>query len=168
MVSECRQPPERRLPRNILDVSGHAVDRARKHVKAPAQSAGAPLSPKAARDRRDWHLVFPCAWSRPVTIDCLHAPARAGRDAHQVDDRATAHTQARSGRRGVIPEDELPFPSSNIISVRLGIIEKPRRSIRHLVRAAAHRHCAQHQAGEPYVGCHVPRAGARSFRLACC
>jgi hypothetical protein len=72
---------------------------------APAQERRGSLSPTAARDGRDWHLVFPCHRSRPAIVIPSHADARADRAPDEVDDRVTGLSGARSGRRHVIPED---------------------------------------------------------------
>jgi hypothetical protein len=74
-------------------------------ARAPAQRRQGSLSPTAARDGRDWHLVFPCHRSRPAIVIPSHADARADRGPDKVDDRVTGLSGARSGSRGVIPGD---------------------------------------------------------------
>jgi hypothetical protein len=48
-------------------------------ARAPAQERRGSLSPTAARDGRDWHLVFPRHRSRAAIVIPSHADARADR-----------------------------------------------------------------------------------------
>jgi hypothetical protein len=114
--------PEGRFagPRKSWSACVGAGDQAR----APAQKRRGSLSPTAARDGRDWHLVFPCDRSRPATVIPRHASVRSGSRPDEVNNPVTGLSKPRSGKRRLIPQDL----SRRHCSVRISPV---RRSVQH-------------------------------------